>query len=180
MAKAETLVRSYVEAGFAKIHLDASMACADDPEPLPPELIARARGAAGPAPPRPRARRPVYVIGTEVPGARRRARGDRPLAVTRTEDLARTIEVHEAGLRRGRAEPRPGSGCWRWWCSPAWSSAATQVVDFVPERARGAGRGDRRACRTSCSRPTRPTTRPRRRCAPWSSTTSPSSRSAPG
>ncbi len=40
MAKAETLVRSYVEAGFTKIHLDASMACAGDPDPLPPELIA--------------------------------------------------------------------------------------------------------------------------------------------
>ena len=40
LAKAELLVRSYAEAGFAKIHLDASMACAGDPDPLPPELIA--------------------------------------------------------------------------------------------------------------------------------------------
>ena len=66
LAKAEALVRSYVEAGFTKIHLDASMGCAGDPEPLPPELIA-ARAArlalAGEA----AGGRPVYVIGTEVP-----------------------------------------------------------------------------------------------------------------
>ena len=37
MAKAEALVASFAEAGFAKLHLDASMACAGDPEPLPPD-----------------------------------------------------------------------------------------------------------------------------------------------
>ena len=66
MAKAEALVRSYAEAGFAKIHLDASMACADDPEPLPPELIA-ARAARLATAAEAAGARPVYVIGTEVP-----------------------------------------------------------------------------------------------------------------
>jgi len=42
MAKARDLVRSCVAAGYAKIHLDASMRCADDPgaeaAPLPEEI----------------------------------------------------------------------------------------------------------------------------------------------
>ncbi len=97
LAKAERLVALYVEAGFTKIHLDASMACAGDPDPLPPELIAQraarlavaAESAGG---------RPAYVIGTEVPvpgGAHETI--DR-LEVTRTADLARTIAVHRAAF----------------------------------------------------------------------------------
>ena len=35
MEKSEVLIRQYVTAGFRKIHLDCSMACADDPEPVP-------------------------------------------------------------------------------------------------------------------------------------------------
>ena len=42
MSKANVLMRVTVQAGYTKIHLDASMKCADDdPEvPLPPELAA--------------------------------------------------------------------------------------------------------------------------------------------
>ena len=42
MAKARELVRCYVEAGFTKIHLDASMACADDRGLAETEMAARA------------------------------------------------------------------------------------------------------------------------------------------
>src|ERR1035438_9215627 len=41
MAEAERMVQAYVRAGFEKIHLDASMACADDPHPLPGETVAK-------------------------------------------------------------------------------------------------------------------------------------------
>src|ERR1700679_785114 len=34
MERAETMVAEYARAGFGKIHLDASMACGDDPERL--------------------------------------------------------------------------------------------------------------------------------------------------
>jgi D-tagatose-1,6-bisphosphate aldolase subunit GatZ/KbaZ len=45
MDPSDTLVAQYVAAGFRKIHLDCSMACADDPSPLPEALIAsRAAG----------------------------------------------------------------------------------------------------------------------------------------
>jgi D-tagatose-1,6-bisphosphate aldolase subunit GatZ/KbaZ len=40
MAKAADMVREYVAAGFRKIHLDCSMACAGDPEPVPESVIA--------------------------------------------------------------------------------------------------------------------------------------------
>lgn len=72
MDRAEALVREYAAAGFAKIHLDCSMALSDDPEVLDDEIVAAraARlcaaaenaaiatfGSSGIA----------YVIGTEVP-----------------------------------------------------------------------------------------------------------------
>ena len=71
MAKSASMIRQYVAAGFRKIHLDCSMACAGDPDPLPEATIAaraahlcavaeRAWREAGGEP-------PVYVIGTEVP-----------------------------------------------------------------------------------------------------------------
>jgi D-tagatose-1,6-bisphosphate aldolase subunit GatZ/KbaZ len=71
MDNAEVLVAAYVEAGYAKIHLDCSMSCADDPEVLPDETVA-SRSARLMRVAEETARRvggdgPVYVIGTEVP-----------------------------------------------------------------------------------------------------------------
>ena len=40
MQRAETMVAEYARAGFTKIHLDASMACGDDPERLSDEVVA--------------------------------------------------------------------------------------------------------------------------------------------
>ena len=133
MAKAEVLVRSFAQAGFAKIHLDASMACAGDPEPLPPELIAeraarlaRAAEATG--------AQPVYVIGTEVPVPGGAHEVIDTLAVTRTEDLAGTIEVHERAFAAAGLE-----GAWERVLAvvvqPGVEFGSEQVVDFVPGRA---------------------------------------------
>lgn len=67
MAKACDMVAAYAQAGFGKIHLDASMACLGDPTPLPDATIATRNAqlaavaeAHSPTP-------PVYIIGTEVP-----------------------------------------------------------------------------------------------------------------
>ncbi len=103
MAKAGDLVEAYVAAGFHKIHLDASMACADDPADLPGEVVARraaalclraeaafARRGSGPA--------PVYVIGTEVPppgGAQDGEPGVRPTAA---RDVAGTLDITRAAF----------------------------------------------------------------------------------
>lgn len=66
MSHARAMVKAYVEAGFTKIHLDASMACADDVHLSEAEIARRAAElcavaeAAG-------ARDLSYIIGTEVP-----------------------------------------------------------------------------------------------------------------
>lgn len=71
MEKSLVLIAEYVKAGFSKIHLDASMSCADDPVPLPPEVIAaRAAELCRVAENVATAEQKValtYVIGTEVP-----------------------------------------------------------------------------------------------------------------
>lgn len=40
MEKSIDLIKAYVAAGFSKIHLDASMSCADDPVPLDHGVVA--------------------------------------------------------------------------------------------------------------------------------------------
>ena len=106
--KARDLVRSYAAAGFTKIHLDASMPCADDERPLPDETVAgRAADLCGAAEEAWRKHRavvtaPVYVIGTEVPvpgGAREDIEG---IAATDPADVDRVIALtEEAFLSRG-------------------------------------------------------------------------------
>jgi D-tagatose 6-phosphate 4-epimerase len=99
MAKARAMVAAYVQAGFGKIHLDASMACADDPTSLPDAVIAKrnaslaavaeAQGPAG---------RPVYVIGTEVPIAGGATEEVEHLAVTTRQAAAETVALHRAAF----------------------------------------------------------------------------------
>lgn len=72
MGHAVDLVRAYVEAGYAKIHLDCSMPCAgDDPTPGDAVVAERAARLARAAEETARATFGtsdlVYVIGTEVP-----------------------------------------------------------------------------------------------------------------
>jgi len=108
MKKAGDLVRSYANAGFTKIHLDASMRCADDPgdphTPLDERVVveravalaqvaeeASARLPAGSAP-------PVYVIGTEVPvpgGEKSEAQAPE---VTSPADVELTLNAMQSGL----------------------------------------------------------------------------------
>lgn len=95
MDRACDMVAAYVRAGFAKIHLDASMACAGDPVPLPDALIA-ARNArlAAVAEAHALLEKPVYVIGTEVPvpgGAWETVEG---LAVTSPKSAKDTVALH--------------------------------------------------------------------------------------
>lgn len=101
MAKAEVMVAAYVAAGFAKIHLDCSMRCADDPDPLPEATVAsraaqlaqaaeRAASAAGlPG--------PIYVIGTEVPPPGGMGEGHAIIA-TDPDHVARTWDAHRAAF----------------------------------------------------------------------------------
>jgi D-tagatose-1,6-bisphosphate aldolase subunit GatZ/KbaZ len=139
MDKAEVMVGAYVAAGFRKIHLDCSMACAGDPEPLPEaEIVRRAVRlcrAAEAAYARAGGEAPVYVIGTEVPvpgGATEAIEG---LAVTTPEAALATIEAHrqafvEAGLEA--AWHRVIASV----VQPGVEFDHHNVVDYQPQKAR--------------------------------------------
>lgn len=142
MAKARELVRASVLAGYTKIHLDASMRCADDPEgPLDERIVAgraadlcraaedarRELPASAPA--------PVYVIGTEVPIPGGELASSSAPSVTRVEDVSRTMEMTgEAFEHRGLVE------AWERVIAlvvqPGVEFGDAVVFDYDPERAR--------------------------------------------
>lgn len=135
MAEAEQMVQAYVRAGFEKIHLDASMSCAGDPHPLPNETVARRAAAlCAVAEKVTDAKKPVYVIGTEVPVPGGATESLTELTPTRREDAAETLEVHrrifeEAGL--AEAWPRVIALV----VQPGVEFNHDTVVDYVPELA---------------------------------------------
>ena len=98
MAKARELVRYYVEAGFTKIHLDASMACSDDHGLAETEIAARAAELCSVAEQQSKGRELLYVIGTEVPIPGGETEVLEGLAVTKPEAALRTYELHRAAF----------------------------------------------------------------------------------
>lgn len=109
LAKASVMVAEYVGAGFRKIHLDCSMACAGDPRALGDELIAErtatlcsiteaAWRSSGGEP-------PLYIIGSEVPVPGGAHETLSELAVTTPEAVRATIEAHRAAFVRHGLEP---------------------------------------------------------------------------
>ncbi|TGQ11485.1 MULTISPECIES: D-tagatose-bisphosphate aldolase, class II, non-catalytic subunit [unclassified Mesorhizobium] len=98
MRKAAAMIDAYAAAGFTKLHLDTSMACADDPVPLPDETIA-ARAAelakvAEAAVARTGGEKPVYIIGTEVPVPGGALEPIEHMQVTEPADALRSVELH--------------------------------------------------------------------------------------
>jgi D-tagatose-1,6-bisphosphate aldolase subunit GatZ/KbaZ len=111
MHRAEAMVAAYARAGFRKLHLDTSMACADDPVPLPDavvaaraaRLVAVAEACAAPG------SEPVYVIGTEVPVPGGATGKVRALLPTEADAALRTYALHRAAFaaeKAGRALER--------------------------------------------------------------------------
>lgn len=107
MDKAEAMVAAYVEAGFCKIHLDASMGCAGEPAALDEETVAaraaRLAAAAEAAALRAGGPLPLYVIGTEVPPPGGADHALDAIEPTDADAALRTIEIHrrvfhDAGL----------------------------------------------------------------------------------
>lgn len=126
MAHARALVRSYVLAGFSKIHIDTSMRLADD-DPntrLPDSVIAR-RGAelcraaedafAQYQADNPDAPAPVYVIGSEVPIPGGAQENESSVSVTRAEDCETALEAF-------------GQEFWARGLDSAWERVIAMVV----------------------------------------------------
>ena len=139
MANADDLIKSYVAAGFKKIHLDCSMSCANDPVPLTDEIVAeRASRLAKVAEETCMAHFGesdlVYVIGTEVPvpGGAHETLTD--LAVT-TPDAARaTLQAHYHAFEKHGME-----GIWpriiALVVQPGVEFDHTHIIDYQPQKA---------------------------------------------
>ena len=98
MQKASELVRSYVVAGFNKIHLDTSMGCKDEPRMISDQLsairtikllkIAETTAQETNLPP------PHYVIGTEVPAPGGANHLLHDVIATTPKNAKKTIDAH--------------------------------------------------------------------------------------
>jgi D-tagatose-1,6-bisphosphate aldolase subunit GatZ/KbaZ len=145
MARAEALVDAYVTAGFSKIHLDCSMACAGEESPLTDELVASRAARLAAVAERAAARSgghggghsgPLYVIGTEVPvpgGAHEHIEALRP---TSPEAARATLATHRRAFAR--------AGLQATWervmalvVQPGVEFDAGHVVDYARERTTG-------------------------------------------
>lgn len=99
MENARALIRSYVAAGFKKIHLDCSMSCLGDPVPLTDEIVA-GRSAQLACVAEQTCRECfgevdlAYVIGTEVPVPGGAHETLTALAVTTPQAAENTLTAH--------------------------------------------------------------------------------------
>lgn len=99
MQKARELVKDYVEAGFQKIHLDASMACGGEPNPTFAQIAARAADLCAIAEAHaPDPAKLVYVIGTEVPIPGGETVEPDTLDVTSVDRFHDTISTHRSAF----------------------------------------------------------------------------------
>jgi D-tagatose 6-phosphate 4-epimerase len=138
MDRATVMVTDYAAAGFRKLHLDCSMACADDPAPLPEPLIAaraarladHAEAAARFADHPP----PVYVIGTEVPVPGGATDELDPLHVTSPAAARMTVDLHRAAFAAlGLADAF--RRCIALVVQPGVEFSQTDVLPYDPARA---------------------------------------------
>lgn len=139
MANADDLIKSYVAAGFKKIHLDCSMSCTNDPVPLTDEIVAeRAARLAKVAEETCLAHFGesdlVYVIGTEVPVPGGAHEALTELAVT-TPDAARaTLQAHyHAFEKRGLESIWPRIIALV--VQPGVEFDHTHIIDYQPQKA---------------------------------------------
>ena len=107
MERAHGLVRGCVLAGYQKIHLDASMACGDDPKAGPDERTVAERGAqlcetaentfrelAPNSPPL------LYVVGTEVPAPGGESQAQESISTTSPEHVRSTLDAFERAFEK--------------------------------------------------------------------------------
>jgi D-tagatose-1,6-bisphosphate aldolase subunit GatZ/KbaZ len=100
MEKARELVKTYVQAGFKKIHLDASMACGGEPNPTFEQIAERAADLCVVAEQyAPDPSELIYIIGTEVPIPGGETDEPDALDVTSVDRFHDTIETHYAAFK---------------------------------------------------------------------------------
>jgi D-tagatose-1,6-bisphosphate aldolase subunit GatZ/KbaZ len=109
MEKASGLVRDCVLAGYQKIHLDASMACADEPRTGPDEHMVAMRAAAlcetaekAHRELSPNSSPLLYVIGTEVPAPGGESHPQESIAVTPSKHVHSTLDAFQRAFAKRR------------------------------------------------------------------------------
>lgn len=141
LKKACELVRACVLAGYGKIHLDASMACADDAKILAEPIVAQRAALLcdaaedalkdlpqGAAP-------PLYVIGTEVPVPGGESTAGAAPAVTTVESLHQTLQIFQHAF-----EEKGLSAAWQRVVGVVVQPGVEFGNDFVFEYDRGEAR----------------------------------------
>ena len=136
MKKARELVRLFVEAGFTKIHLDASMPCGGEPNPSFEQIAERTADLCAVAErfaPDPSAL--IYIIGTEVPIPGGEKEEPELLNVTSEDRFIATVETHRQAFNT--------TGIEKAWqrivavvTQPGVDFGHSSVYPFVPEKAR--------------------------------------------
>ena len=136
MEKARELVKQYVEAGFTKIHLDASMACGGEPNPSFAQIAERAAELCEVAETyAPDPDRLMYIIGTEVPIPGGETEEPDALDVTSVARFHDTLTTHrEAFSARGleKAWGRIVSAV----TQPGVDFGHTSIYPFQPEKSK--------------------------------------------
>ena len=95
MEKSRELVKSYVQAGFKKIHIDTSMACGGEPNPTFAQIAERAADLCEVAEKyAPDPSKLFYIIGTEVPIPGGETEEPNTLDVTSVARFHDTIQTH--------------------------------------------------------------------------------------
>jgi len=139
MDLAQDLLRAYAAAGFKKLHLDASMRCADDPAVLTDEVIAARAASLCAAAEAVAPGGAVYVIGTEVPVPGGAAEELTHIQVTSAQAAQHTIQIHAqafAALRLQDAWERVIALV----VQPGVEFDHTHVIDYQPAQAQGLSR----------------------------------------
>lgn len=139
MANADDLIKSYVAAGFKKIHLDCSMSCADDPVPLTDEIVAERAARLAKVAEETNQQHfgesdLVYVIGTEVPVPGGAHETLTELEVTTPEAARATLEAH-----RHAFEKQGLNAIWprivALVVQPGVEFDHTHIIDYQPQKA---------------------------------------------
>jgi D-tagatose-1,6-bisphosphate aldolase subunit GatZ/KbaZ len=135
MQRAETMIAAYADAGFTKLHLDASMPCADDKGPLSDELVAeRAARLCAAAEKHRKGAHLVYIIGTEVPVPGGATESLSELEVTSIEAARKTYEIHR-GVFAAHGLSEAWSRVIGMVVQPGVEFNHDSVVDYVPSKA---------------------------------------------
>lgn len=134
MTLAKDLLRAYAQAGFSKLHLDASMRCADDPALLSDTVIAERAAILCQAAEQVAPSVAVYVIGTEVPVPGGATEDLSHIQVTSRDAAQLTLEIHKAAFASLGLE-----SAWERVIAlvvqPGVEFDHTQVVDYQPKDA---------------------------------------------